>query len=71
MQIGIATQTPMMDPRQNIFFRPFWQLHLYIDNLFRGMLQQYGNRAHPGQFLTVGAIAAHIEERHHSWVPRI
>ena len=71
MQIGNATQTPMMDPRQNIFFRPFWQLHLYIDNLFRGMLQQYGNRAHPGQFLMVSAIAGHIEERHHSWVPRI
>lgn len=71
MIIGNATQTPMMDPRQNIFFRPFWQLHFYIDNLFQTVLQQYGNRAHPNQFLNVSAVASHIEASHHSWVSRI
>ena len=71
MQIGMATQSPMMDPRQNIFFRPFWQLHLYIDNLYGATLKQYRNRSHPGQFLTDAAIAAHIEAGHHAWVPRI
>lgn len=71
MRIGVATQTPMMDPRQNIFFRPFWQLHFYIDDLFNAMLRQYRNSAHPGQFLTDAAIASHIESSHHGWVPRI
>ena len=71
MGIGMATGTPMMDPRQNIFFRPFWQLHFYIDDLFGVTLQQYGERAHPGQFVISSAIAGHIEARHHGWVPRI
>jgi hypothetical protein len=71
MGIEMATGTPMMDPRQNIFFRPFWQLHGYIDELFNQTLVQYGQRAHPGQFVTDSAIAAHIEAAHHGWVPRI
>jgi hypothetical protein len=71
MDIGTATRTPMMDPRQNIFFRPFWQLHFYIDDLFTTTLTQYGERAHPGQFVIPSAIAGHIEARHHGWVPRI
>jgi hypothetical protein len=71
MGIGTATGTPMMDPRQNIFFRPFWQLHFYIDDLFGTALRQYGDRAHPGQFVIASAIAGHIEARHHGWVPRI
>jgi len=70
-QIGFATQVPMMDPRQNIFFRPFWQLHLYIDGLFQTGLQQYAAGAHAGQFLAPEAVAAHLEAAHHSWVPRI
>lgn len=69
--IGTATGTPMMDARQNIFFRPFWQFHLFIDDLFELVLAQYGNRAHQGQFVTPGAVAAHIEAHHHGWVPRI
>lgn len=71
MGIGTATGTPMMDPRQNIFFRPFWQLHRYIDDLFIQVLGQYGERAHPNQFVTPPAIASHIEAAHHGWVPRI
>jgi hypothetical protein len=71
MQIGMATGTPMMDPRQNIYFRPFWRLHLYIDGMFRTVLQQYGNRQHPNQFVDTTAIAGHLEVSHHSWVPRI
>jgi hypothetical protein len=71
MQIGMATGTPMMDPRQNIFFRPFWRLHFYIDGLFRTCLRQYGNRAHPNQFVNDSAIAGHIEASHHGWVRRI
>jgi hypothetical protein len=69
--IGQATGTPMLDPRQNIFFRPFWQLHFFIDDLFEATLQQYGKRAHPGQFVMTSAIAGHIEARHHGWVPAI
>jgi hypothetical protein len=72
MAIAMATGTPMMDPRQNIFFRAFWQLHLFIDDVqFAKALQQYGDRAHPGQFVIPSAIAGHIEARHHGWVPRI
>lgn|SRR5829696_8249133 len=66
-----ATGAPMMDPRQNIFFRPFWQLHLYIDAFFVRVLDQYGDRVHPGEFVTPTAIPGHIEARHHGWVPRI
>ena len=69
--IGAATGVPMMDPRQNIFFRPFWQLHFYIDALFATVLGQYGTRNHPGQFVTGSTVAAHIEAAHHGWVPRI
>ena len=72
MAIGTATGTPMMDPRQNIFFRAFWQLHFFIDDVQFGMaLQQYGDRAHPGQFIIPSAVAGHIEARHHGWVPNI
>jgi hypothetical protein len=71
MGIGMATGVPMMDPRQNIFFRAFWQLHLYIDGLFTPILRQYGDRAHPGQFVTPNAVASHIEARHHGWVGQI
>ena len=69
--IAAATGTPMMDPRQNIFFLPFWRLHLFIDDRFVDVLRQYATRAHPGQFVVDGAIAGHIETRHHGWVPRI
>ena len=69
--IGNVTQTPMMDPAQNIFFRPFWQLHLYIDGLFQTVLQQYGNRQHPNQFVNATAVAGHLEVSHHSWITRI
>jgi hypothetical protein len=70
-RIATATQTPLMDPRQNIFFRPFWQLHFYIDTIFQRVLQQYGDGAHPGQFVAISAVASHIEAAHHGWVPRI
>lgn len=71
MAIGMATGTPMMDPRQNIFFRPFWQLHRYIDDLFVQALSQYGDRAHSNQFVTASSVASHLEAAHHGWVPRI
>jgi hypothetical protein len=71
MRIGMATGTPMMDPRQNIFFRPFWQLHLYIEGMFQTVLQQYANSQHPNQFVDVNAIAGHLEVSHHSWAPRV
>jgi hypothetical protein len=70
-RLATATGTPMMDPRRNILFRPFWQLHLYIDAFFVQALDQYGDRTHPGQFVTPGAVASHIEVSHHGWVPRI
>lgn len=71
MGIGMSTGVPMMDPRQNIFFRAFWRLHLFIDELFVTVLQQYGANAHPQEFVTDDAVAAHIETRHHGWVPAI
>ena len=71
MAIGTATGTPMLDPCQNIFFRAFWQLHFFIDERFETTLQQYGDQAHPNQFVIASAIAGHIEARHHGWVPRI
>jgi hypothetical protein len=69
--IGMATGVPMMDPRQNIFFRPFWQLHFFIEGIFETVLDQYGDRAHPGQFVTPSAVTSHIEAAHHGWVTRI
>jgi hypothetical protein len=69
--LATATGTPMMDPRRNIFFRPFWRLHLYIDDFLTRALDQYGDRAHPGQFVTPTTVASHIEVSHHGWVPRI
>jgi hypothetical protein len=70
-QIAMATGTPLMDPAQNIYYRPFWRLHFYIDDLFRIVLQQYGNSAHAGMFLNTAAIASHIEVSHHTYVRRI
>ena len=70
-RIGNATGVPMMDARQNIFFVPFWKLHLYIENRFQTCLQQYGTSVHPNQFLNVTSISGHIEAGHHSWVVRI
>ena len=61
----------MLDARQNIFFRPFWQLHLYVESLFQTTLQQYENRQHPNQFVDVSAMSGHIEVTHHSLVSRI
>lgn len=69
--IGNATGVPMLDARQNIFFRPFWQLHLYVDGLFQIVLGRYENRWHPNQFVDVSAVAGHIEVSHHGWVPSI
>ncbi len=71
MAIGTATGTPMMAPSQNIFFRPFWQLHRNIDDLFVQVLGQYGARAHANQFVSASAIASHLEAAHHGWVARI
>lgn len=70
-RIGSATGAPMIDPRQNIYFRPFWRLHFYIEDVFQAALAQYASRNHPGDFLTPMAVASHIEVAHHGWVPRI
>lgn len=69
--IGMATGAPMMDARVNIYFRPFWQLHIFIDDLFKVILKQYAATAHSGQFLNPVAVAGHLEASHHSWVVRI
>ncbi len=70
-RIQVATGVPMMNPSENIFYRVFWQLHFFIDDRFKVGLEQYETAVHPGAFLNVSAIAAHIEVSHHSWVPRI
>lgn len=69
--IQVATGVPMMNAAENIFYRVFWRLHFFIDDRFRVGLGEYGNTVHPGQFLDVLAIAAHVETSHHSWVPNI
>ncbi len=69
--IQVATGVPMMDAAENIFYRVFWRLHLFIDERFIDGLQQYEAAIHANAFLNVSAIAAHIEVSHHSWVPRI
>ena len=71
VRIGTATGAPMLDTRQNVLYYPFWRLHLYVESLFLRILSQYGNQIHPGQFLNLPAIAAHLEASHHGWVPRI
>lgn len=70
-RIQVATGVPMMNAAENIFYREFWQLHLFIDERFEARLQQYEAAVHTGAFLNVSAIAAHIEVSHHSRVPRI
>lgn len=70
-RLTTATGAPLMDPRQNIFFRAFWQLHLYIDAFFIQALGQYGDRFHATQFVSPDAVASHVEVSHHGWVPRI
>ncbi|MCZ6652020.1 MAG: hypothetical protein O7D91_03220 [Planctomycetota bacterium] len=69
--IQVATGVPMMNAAENIFYRVFWQLHLFIDEKFKVRLGQYEAEVHPNAFLNVSAIAAHIEVSHHAWVPRI
>ena len=69
--IGAATGVPMMDASQNVFFRPFWQLHFYIDDHFQAALNAYEAAVHAGMFLDPTAIAAHIEVGHHGWVRSI
>jgi hypothetical protein len=68
--IGAVTGAPMMDPTVNIFYRPFWRLHSFIDEEFKTALVAYGNAAHP-PVGTPTSIAGHIEESHHSFVPAI
>ena len=70
-RIQVATGVPMMNAAENIFYRVFWRLHFFIDDRFKVGLEQYEAEVHPGAFLNVSAIAAHIEASHHSWVPTI
>ena len=70
-RIQVATGVPMMNAAENIFYRVFWQLHFFIDDRFKVALDQYEAEVHPGAFLNVSAIAAHIEVSHHSLVPTI
>ena len=69
--IQVATGVPMMDAAENIFYRVFWQLHFFIDDRFKEALARYEQAVHQDAFLSVSAIAAHIEVRHHSVVPMI
>lgn len=75
--VGAVTGTPMMQPDRNIFYRPFWRLHGFIDEEFKKALVSYGNAVHPpsgGGLHTIANasnIAQHIEESHHSFVPVI
>jgi hypothetical protein len=72
--IGLAAATaqdPAGFPEGLSSIHAFWQLHFFIDERFETTLQQYGDQAHPNQFVIASAIAGHIEARHHGWMPRI
>ena len=70
MVIGDATGAPMMDPRINIFYTPFWNLHFFINARFEAELRSYAAAAHPA-IDTPSDIVRHIEEQHHGQVRRI
>jgi len=65
MAIGMATETPMMDPEENIWYLPFWRLHYFIDARFIQQLRRFDTRG------TVRRKIRRLVARQHSDVARI
>jgi hypothetical protein len=65
MAIGMATDTPMMDPEENIWYLPFWRLHYFIDARFIQQLRRFDTRG------TVRRRVRRLVARQHSDVARI
>jgi hypothetical protein len=70
MVIGEVTGAPMMKPRINIFYRPFWGLHLFINSKFDEQLRGYASKAK----LTTkqpSSVVQSIESKHRKYVKSI
>ncbi len=65
MVIGQVTGLDMMDPRANVFFTEFWNLHFFINARFEEQLRSYADNAHPDLNLRTAAdVVKHIEGEH-------
>jgi hypothetical protein len=60
----------MMNPRANVFFTEFWNLHFFINERFEEQMDAYAQSKHP-QLQGARAIVAHIEEQHPSVIARV
>jgi hypothetical protein len=47
MSIEMVTGTPMMDASINIYYRTFWELHIFINNTFEEQLNSYKINTNP------------------------
>ena len=70
MVIGDVTGLDMMNPRANVFFTEFWNLHFFINERFEEQMDAYAQATHP-QLEGAAAIVAHIEEQHPSVIARV
>jgi hypothetical protein len=70
MVIGDVTGLDMMNPRANVFFTEFWNLHFFINERFEEQIDAYAQSKHP-QLQGAPAIVAHIEEQHPSVIARV
>ena len=70
MVIGDATGAPMMQPRINIFYRPFWGLHFFINEKFTTQLGSYarGSKLPSKQPATV---VQSVESQHRAYLKAI
>jgi hypothetical protein len=63
MVIGEVTGLDMMDPRANVFFTEFWNLHYFINARFEEQLAAYAAAVHP-TLADAAARVAHVENEH-------
>jgi hypothetical protein len=70
MVIGEVTGLDMMNPRANVFFTEFWNLHFFINARFEEQMASYAKSTHP-ELKDSAAIVSHIEEQHPSVIARV
>lgn len=72
MVVGEATGRgmDMMNPRVNVFFPEFWNLHTFINRRFEPELATYASANHPS-LSGAAAIVAHVESEHPATVASI
>jgi hypothetical protein len=66
--VGRATNTPMGDPRANIYLTEFWNLHFLIQQEFERNLRSFGKSVN---LANIDEIVEYIEEQEHSRVREI